>query len=141
MNLRPKFEYVKGALMNRKTTPSLEKCVQEVIQEEMRLQSQDSITEEPKVIIAPTSEDTALLSTNGQKVQCFECKGMGMWPTIAKRRNFALIASEASMSSLSVPGDLLERMSIFRHSQRHIKERLLFKFILILMPHNALLKL
>eukprot|EP00268_Persea_americana_P042906 TRINITY_DN42998_c0_g1_i1.p1 TRINITY_DN42998_c0_g1~~TRINITY_DN42998_c0_g1_i1.p1 ORF type:complete len:254 (-),score=43.67 TRINITY_DN42998_c0_g1_i1:1786-2547(-) len=77
MSLRPEFESVQSALMNREISPDLDTCVQEVLREEIRLPSQHNITNEPKAFAIPTSEDIALLTSTGQKTQCFDCKGYG----------------------------------------------------------------
>eukprot|EP00268_Persea_americana_P045371 TRINITY_DN4622_c0_g1_i1.p1 TRINITY_DN4622_c0_g1~~TRINITY_DN4622_c0_g1_i1.p1 ORF type:complete len:229 (+),score=31.44 TRINITY_DN4622_c0_g1_i1:829-1515(+) len=74
MNLRPEFEYVRAALLNREVPPNLDTCVQEVLREESRLQSQNHINEEPKAFLNPTIETLALKTTQGLQVQCFECK-------------------------------------------------------------------
>lgn len=39
MNLCPEFEAVRASIMNREPTPDLETCVQEVLREELPLQS------------------------------------------------------------------------------------------------------
>lgn len=61
--------------MNRESSPTLDACVQDVLQEEMRLKSHQVMTEAPKAF--QTSQETALLSTNNKPVQCFECRGFG----------------------------------------------------------------
>lgn len=78
MNLRPDFESVRSALMNRELSANLDTCFQEVLREELRLTSQRAILEEPKAFLAPLPADSALLATLNPKLpQCFECKGFG----------------------------------------------------------------
>ena len=78
INLRPKFEYVWFALVNREVYANLDKCFQEVLREELRLNSQRAIPEEPKAFLAPLPADLALLIAPNQKpAQCYECKGFG----------------------------------------------------------------
>lgn len=71
INRHPEFESIRNALMNQEISPDPDKCVQEVLREEIRLQSQHHITKEPKAFVAPTfastHEDTAPLTTGGQK--------------------------------------------------------------------------
>lgn len=47
MNLRLEFESMRAALMNREISMDLDTCVQ-VHREEIRLQSQCTVTDEPK---------------------------------------------------------------------------------------------
>eukprot|EP00268_Persea_americana_P067739 TRINITY_DN9358_c0_g1_i10.p1 TRINITY_DN9358_c0_g1~~TRINITY_DN9358_c0_g1_i10.p1 ORF type:complete len:108 (+),score=10.88 TRINITY_DN9358_c0_g1_i10:149-472(+) len=76
MNLRPEFEYVRCALMNRENPANLHTCFQEVLREELRLTSQCTILEAPKAFLAPLPFDSALLATpNPKPTQCYECKG------------------------------------------------------------------
>ena len=78
MNLRPEFESVRSALMNREQSAHLDTCFQEVLREELRLTSQRAILEEPKAFLAPLPTDSALLATPNPKLtQCYECKGFG----------------------------------------------------------------
>ena len=78
MNLRPEFESIRSALMNRENSANLDTCFQEVLREELRLTSQRAILKEPKALLAPLPADFALLATPNQKpTQCYECKGFG----------------------------------------------------------------
>ena len=78
MNLRPEFESIRSALMNRENSANLDTCFQEVLREELRLTSQRAILEEPKALLAPLPANFALLATPNQKpTQCYECKGFG----------------------------------------------------------------
>lgn len=78
MNLRPEFEYVWFALMNKEVSINLNTCFQEVFQKELRLTSQRAILEEAKAFLAPLPADSALLATPNQNpTQCYECKGFG----------------------------------------------------------------
>ena len=78
MNLRPEFEFVWSALMNRESFANLDTCFQEVIREELRLTSQCTILEEPKPFLAPLPADSALLATpTSKQTQCYECKSFG----------------------------------------------------------------
>ena len=63
MNLRPEFESVRSALMNRENSANLDTCFREVLREELRLTSQRTILEEPKAFLAPPPADRALLAT------------------------------------------------------------------------------
>lgn len=86
MNFRPEFESVRAALLNRETTPDLETCLQEVLREETRLQSQNSV-EESKGFASSSTTDSALLVKN-QKVQCYECKECGHVAQNCKKKTF-----------------------------------------------------
>lgn len=77
MNLHPEFESGWKAVIDWEISPDLDTCEQEILREKIKLQSQQSITE-PKAFVTFTSADTALLTTGGYKVQCFECKAMNM---------------------------------------------------------------
>lgn len=83
MNLRPKFESIRVALMSRETSPNLDTCVQAVLCEEIRLQSQHSLMEERKAFIASStssasaSDEKTLIAGKGQPLQCFEWKEYG----------------------------------------------------------------
>lgn len=92
MNLRPEFESVRAALMNRETSPHLDTCVQEVLREEIRLQSQHSLMEEPKAFIAPSAapafDEKALIAGKGQPLQCFDCKEYGHISRNCKKKKF-----------------------------------------------------
>lgn len=70
MNVGPEFVPFRAALVNREVNLILDTCVQEVLWDEIRLQSQQTTFEEPKAFIfmASSSEDTALFATRGQKV-------------------------------------------------------------------------
>ncbi|KAK2447033.1 hypothetical protein QL285_006437 [Trifolium repens] len=55
MKLRPEFEVVKGALLNRNPVPSLDTCVGELLREEQRLATQgvmshDAVISEPATV-------------------------------------------------------------------------------------------
>lgn len=63
--------------MNREVSPDLDTCVQEVLREQLQLKSQHVLTEDPKAFIAQLAEEATLLTPQGSKVQCFECKGSG----------------------------------------------------------------
>lgn len=75
MNLPPEFEPVHAALMNREISTDLDTCVQEIMREKSSIGLQQVLTEEPKAFLtapAPlTTDETALLTTRGQKPQCF----------------------------------------------------------------------
>ena len=78
MNLRPEFESIRSALMNREVSANLDTYFQEVLREELRLNSQRAILEEPKAFLAPLLTDSALLAgPNWKPAQCYECKGFG----------------------------------------------------------------
>ena len=64
--------------MNREVSANLDTCFQEVLREELRLNSQRAILEEPKAFLAPLPADSALLGAPNKKpAQCYECKGFG----------------------------------------------------------------
>ena len=60
--------------MNKETSQDLDTCVQEVLVEELRFQSQNSVVEELRAFSAYFSNKNALLSTKGKPLQCYECK-------------------------------------------------------------------
>ena len=86
MNLKPEFESVRSALMNKEVSPDLKNCVQEVLQEETRLRSQHSLVDDTKAFVAPSSDDAVLLVP--RTVQCLECKGYGHVAKNCKKTNF-----------------------------------------------------
>lgn len=73
MNLRPEFESVRSALMNREASLDLRTCVQEALWEETRLRSQYSLINDTKASVAPSSDEDVLLAS--WTVRFFECKG------------------------------------------------------------------
>ena len=81
MSLRPKFEPVHAAHMNRETFPDLNTCIQEVLQEETRLKSTRSLVNESKVSLTNKDftpvDEAPLLTARGQRPQCHECKKYG----------------------------------------------------------------
>lgn len=89
MNLRPEFESVRMALMNRGTSPDLDTFVQEVLQEQMRFQSQHTPIEETKAFLTPPSEsDGTAFIAKEKPLQCFECKEYGHVTHNCKKNNF-----------------------------------------------------
>lgn len=74
--------------MNMEVTPDLDTCVQEILREEIRLQSQNTLNEEPKAFVAPASDTMALISTKEKQVHCFECKGIGHVARNCKKKTF-----------------------------------------------------
>lgn len=88
MTLCPEFESVRAALVNMEVTPDLDTCVQEILREEIRLQSQNTLNEEPKAFVAPSSDTMALISTKEKQVQCFECKGFGHMARNCEKKTF-----------------------------------------------------
>lgn len=80
INRHPEFESIRNALMNQEISPDPDKCVQEVLREEIRLQSQHHITKEPKAFVAPTSllpmKILLLLPQVDKKARCYECWAM-----------------------------------------------------------------
>ena len=81
MNLHLKFEPVQASIMNRENSPDLNTYVQEVLREEIRLMSQQSLITKPKALLTTPAltpiKEIALLAARGQKTQCHECKGYG----------------------------------------------------------------
>ncbi|KAK2402783.1 hypothetical protein QL285_052273 [Trifolium repens] len=80
MKLRPEFEVVRGALLNRIPVPSLDTCVGELLREEQRLVTQgamshDAIISEPvKVAYAAQRRGKG---RDVRQVQCFSCQQFG----------------------------------------------------------------
>nr|XP_027187658.1 uncharacterized protein LOC113785455 [Cicer arietinum] len=78
MKLRPEFEVVRGALLNRNPVPSLDTCVGELLREEQRLftqgtMSHDVVTSEPVAYAAQSRGK----GRDMRQVQCFSCKQFG----------------------------------------------------------------
>ena len=97
MNLRLEFESVRFALMNREVSANLNTCFQEVLREELRLNSQRAILEEPKAFLDPLPTDSTLLATPNQKpAQCYDCKGFGQ---IARNCRKKLVCRYSKRSS------------------------------------------
>lgn len=63
MNLRPEFESIWAALLNREVSPYLDTFVQEVLREEICLQSQNTLNEELQAFITPAFENLILKIT------------------------------------------------------------------------------
>jgi len=77
MKLRPEFEVVRGALLNRNHVPSLDICVAELLREEQCLLTQgtmshDAFIFEP-VLIAYAAQSRGK-GRDVRQVQCFTCK-------------------------------------------------------------------
>jgi hypothetical protein len=80
MKLRPEFEIVRGALLNRNPVPSLDTCVGELLREEQRLATQgtmshDAVTSEP-VPVAYAAQSRGK-GRDLRHIQCFSCKQFG----------------------------------------------------------------
>ena len=80
MKLRPEFEVVRGALLNRNLVPSLDTCVGELLREEQRLitqgaMSHDATISEP-VMVAYAAQSKGK-NRDMKQVQCFSCKQFG----------------------------------------------------------------
>lgn len=78
--LRPEFEVVRGALLNRNLVPSLDTCVGELLREEQRLLTQgtmshDAFISEP-VLVAYAAQSRGK-GRDMRQVQCFTCKQFG----------------------------------------------------------------
>lgn len=81
MRLRPEFETVRGNLMNRKPVPDLAECFQEILREEQRILSVETV-DKAKVV---NTTDLAFLSRDNEKprirdvqqLQCFSCQKYG----------------------------------------------------------------
>jgi hypothetical protein len=80
MKLRPEFEIVRGALLNRNPVPSLDTCIGELLREEQRLATQgtmshDAVTSEP-VPVAYAAQSRGK-GRDLRHIQCFSCKQFG----------------------------------------------------------------
>ena len=102
MNLCPEFEAVRASIMNREPTPDLETCVQEVLREELPLQTQQTLegnttNQAFSTILTATTEiamytNPKFQSKDNEKdmgaVQCFECKGYAHVARNCKKKIF-----------------------------------------------------
>jgi hypothetical protein len=80
MKLRPEFEVVRAALLNRSPVPDLEVCVGELLREEQRLLTQNSMLPDQSTPDALTVASSAQGTTNRRDmrhVECFSCKQFG----------------------------------------------------------------
>lgn len=80
MKLRPEFEVVRAALLNRSPSPSLDVCLGELLREEQRLLTQGSMTHDNFVSDAVSVAYSAEGKGKGRDmttVQCFCCKQFG----------------------------------------------------------------
>src|SRR4051812_1754253 len=80
MKLRPEFEVVRGALLNRNPVPSLDTCVGELLREEQRLLTQDTMSHDAVTFEPVTVAYAAQSRGKGRdmrQVQCFSCKQFG----------------------------------------------------------------
>jgi hypothetical protein len=80
MKLRPEFEVVRAALLNRSPVPDLEVCVGELLREEQRLLTQNSMLPDQSTPDALTVAYSAQGTTNRRDmrhVECFSCKQFG----------------------------------------------------------------
>lgn len=64
--------------MNREVSPDLDTCVQEVLREELQLQSQHVLTEDPKAFIAQLAEEATLLTPQVQRYNVLSAKALVM---------------------------------------------------------------
>ncbi|CAJ2652553.1 unnamed protein product [Trifolium pratense] len=80
MKLRPEFEVVRGALLNRNPVPSLDTCVGELLREEQRLATQEIMSHDSVISEPVTVAYAAQSRGNGcdlRHIQCFSCKQFG----------------------------------------------------------------
>ncbi|XP_057430091.1 uncharacterized protein LOC130723151 [Lotus japonicus] len=77
MKLRPEFEAVRAALLNRNPAPSLDVCLAELLREEQRLLtlSRDDFVADP-VSVAYAAQSKGK-GRDMRQVQCFSCKQFG----------------------------------------------------------------
>lgn len=77
-----------SAFNEQRGISSLDTYIQEVLSEETWLLSQRAHLEETKVFATPTSNDAALITPHGAKVQCSGCKGYQHVALNSKKKNF-----------------------------------------------------
>jgi len=80
MKLRPEFEVVRGALLNRNPVPSLDSCVGELLREEQRLLTQGTMSHDTFISESMPIAYAAQSRGKGRDmrhVQCFTCKQFG----------------------------------------------------------------
>jgi len=80
MKLRPEFEVVIGALLNRQLVPSLDTCVDELVKEEQRPLTQEAMSHDAFIYKSATIAYDAHSRGKGcdmRQVQCFSCKQFG----------------------------------------------------------------
>ncbi|KAK2354222.1 coiled-coil domain-containing protein [Trifolium repens] len=80
MKLRPEFEVVRDALLNRNPVPSLDTCVGELLREEQRhatqgIMSHDAVISEPMTVAYAAQSRGE--GRDVRQVQCFSCKQFG----------------------------------------------------------------
>ena len=81
MKLRPEFDVVRAALLNRNPAPSLDVCLGELLREEQRLLTQGAMSRDTWVntdaVSVAYSAHSQGKSRDMQQVQCFSCKQFG----------------------------------------------------------------
>lgn len=116
------WNLVHAALMNQEVSPDLDTCVQEVLREEIRLQSQHTIKDDTKAFVAPSFQNATFLTTRGQKTLYYGCKGFGLLVRNCKKKNFCKYCKWTSHIFLS-PIDVRRMIS---HLINWNRPRLLF---------------
>ncbi|GAV82774.1 UBN2_3 domain-containing protein [Cephalotus follicularis] len=108
MKLRREFEYVKSSLLNRSPVPTLSVCLNDVLREEHRLRTQQTMDTHSRS--GPSEVAFAAISKppgkDMSKIQCFSCHEYGHYASLCKKKNFATTANLVVMSFLNVLDDL-----------------------------------
>ena len=76
MKLRPEFESVRASLMNRDPVPSLDACFGELLREEQRLHTQNTM-EQTRVVPVAYAAYSKGKGYEMKKIQCYSCKRYG----------------------------------------------------------------
>lgn len=83
MKLRSEFEATRSNLMNRDPLPSLDTCLNDLLREEQRLLTQDTLKEQKYVAYATQGKPRGREMRN---VQCFSCKGFGHYASNCSKK-------------------------------------------------------
>ncbi|KAH0693768.1 hypothetical protein KY285_020865 [Solanum tuberosum] len=80
MKLQPKFESIRGSLLNREVTPTLDVVLAAVLHEETRLGTQATMGLMPLPAVALLAQKSTISTSSGntkRSMQCYECNDFG----------------------------------------------------------------
>nr|XP_017242423.1 PREDICTED: uncharacterized protein LOC108214761 [Daucus carota subsp. sativus]XP_017254442.1 PREDICTED: uncharacterized protein LOC108224370 [Daucus carota subsp. sativus] len=87
MKLRSEFEATRSNLMNRDPLPSLDTCLNDLLREEQRLLTQDTMKEEKSELVhVAYATQGKPRGRDMRNVQCFSCKGFGHYASNCSKK-------------------------------------------------------
>ena len=87
MKLRSEFESTRSNLMNRDPLPSLDTCLNDLLREEQRLLTQDTLKDQKSELVQVAYATQAKpRGREMRNVQCFSCKGFGHYASNCSKK-------------------------------------------------------